>query len=119
MRALLRSYSPVKGFAYGWFGEASSNVHSLLKIAAGKIATDNWMEMGAPGRRERRPHLYREWGIGNARGRAHELLALHRDAFGGDGSGVFAAQSRRCGPGAPKHLHLAPGQPPQRNGRSA
>ena len=44
MRALLRSYSPVKGFACGWFGKASSNVHSLLKVVAGKIANDDWME---------------------------------------------------------------------------
>ena len=40
MRAL-RSYSPLKGLGYGCFGEASSNVHSLLKIGASKIATDN------------------------------------------------------------------------------
>ncbi|KAJ1446873.1 hypothetical protein M885DRAFT_624881 [Pelagophyceae sp. CCMP2097] len=32
LRALLRSFGPVKGFAFGDFGEASVNVHALLKV---------------------------------------------------------------------------------------
>ena len=73
-------------------------MHSLLRVVAGKIATDNWMEMGARYQCDANAALisrfHREWGIGNARGRAHALLALHRDVFGGGGSGVF--KSQRC-----------------------
>ena len=66
-------------------------MHSLLKVVAGKIATDNWMEMGARNRCDAAnaaliSRFFREWGIGIARGRAHAFLALHRDTFGGGGS---------------------------------
>ncbi|KAJ1448007.1 hypothetical protein M885DRAFT_540684, partial [Pelagophyceae sp. CCMP2097] len=34
VRAVLRSFGPVKGFVFGDFGEASVNVHALLKVIA-------------------------------------------------------------------------------------
>ena len=64
--------------------------------------------------------FYRGRRIGNARGRAHALLALHRDAIGGGGSGVFAAQSRRCYQARQSAYIWRQGpyvQPSQRNGR--
>ena len=98
-------------------------MHSLLKIIAGKIATDHWMEMGARNQCDANAaltsRLYREWGIGIARSRAHALLALHRDTFGGR-SAAFAAQSRRCYEARQCAYHGRQGphvQPPQRNGR--
>jgi hypothetical protein len=103
VRALLRSYGPVKGAVFGNFGEACDNVHSLLKIVAGRIARENWREMGARNQPEAEAALssrfYREWGIGNARGRAHALLTILNDSFGngapGGGSSAYAAQFRR------------------------
>ena len=68
MRALLWPYSPVEGFAYGWFGEAPSNVHSLLKVVAGKIATDNWMNQCDANAALVSRFGPEDEGIGNARG---------------------------------------------------
>ena len=103
VRALLHSYGPTKGFAFGSFGEASENVHSLLKTTSGLIARDNWMEMGARSQPEAEAALaarfYREWGIGNARGRARALLSVLSDTFGdgayGRGPTAYAANLRR------------------------
>jgi hypothetical protein len=61
-------------------------VLSLLKTTTGIIARDNWMEMGARSQPEAEAahssRFYREWGIGNARGRAHALLSVLNDTFG-------------------------------------
>jgi hypothetical protein len=103
VRALLRTYGAVKGLVYGSFGEAGDDVHSTLKIIAGRIARENWMEMGARNQPEAEAALssrfYREWGIGNARGRSHAVLSILNDAFGngtsGGSSSAYAAQFRR------------------------
>jgi hypothetical protein len=102
VRALLRSYGPVKGFVYGDFGEASANVHATLKVIAESIALSHWKEMGARNSNDAASALsnrfYREWGIGNMRGRARALLA-QLDAVGeprhAPSSCFFAAQARR------------------------
>jgi hypothetical protein len=72
VRAKLRSYGPVKGLVFGNFGVASVNVHAMLKVIAERIAHCHWMEMGA--RDSNDAAVYREWGIGNMRGRARALL---------------------------------------------
>jgi hypothetical protein len=103
VRGLLQSYGPTKGFVYGNFAEASENVHSFLKNASGLIARDNWMEMGARSQPEAEAALssrfYREWGIGNARGRARALLSVLNDTFGDGaycgGPTAYASHFRR------------------------
>ena len=69
------------------------------------------MEMGARNQCDATAALisrfHREWGISNARGRAHALLALHRDAFGG--GGCLSPPVSALLPDASKLLHLAPG----------
>ena len=96
-------------------------MHSLLKVIAGKIATDNWKEMGARNQCDANPALisrfYREWGISNARGR--ETRAPPQPLWWWR-LGFFATQSRRCYQARQSAYIWRQGphvQPPQRNGR--
>jgi hypothetical protein len=102
-RCLLRTYGPTEGYDFRQLRRDSDNVLSLLKTTTGIIARDNWMEMGARSQPEAEAahssRFYREWGIGNAHGRAHALLSVLNDTFGDGafcgGPTTYAAHFRR------------------------
>ena len=43
----LQSFGQTRGLVFGQYGEASPDVHALLAIAAGRMAEQQWRELGA------------------------------------------------------------------------
>jgi hypothetical protein len=91
----LRAYPAVRGLAFGAYGEASADVHALLRAAAQHGAlTRGWARGGA---RVLRPAqgilasiLRRRWGITCVR--EYARLKLNRLCYVGAMSGVRSAQ---------------------------
>ena len=53
----LTSHSAVRGLVFGHYGEASADVHDLLRLAADALAEDQWRLLGARSQRELRGFL--------------------------------------------------------------
>ena len=49
-----RSFTRVRGLVFGQYGEASSDVHALLSLAAEGHASRHWRELGCRSREEAR-----------------------------------------------------------------
>jgi hypothetical protein len=75
----LRGYPPVRGLVFGAYGEASQDVHALLKAAAVQGAKQRWSSMGARSCAEAEgifsALLRRRWGIVSVREYARMRLA--------------------------------------------
>ena len=103
----LRSFTRVRGLVFGQYGEASTDVHSLLSLAADGHASQRWRELGCRSREEARGifvallrrrlgcFVVREFARHRLRrlpyvGATHAAVAArgHRDGQQGDGGGV-------------------------------
>ena len=73
----LQSFGRVRGLVYGAYGEASADVHDLLRTAAHELAERSWRLMGA-----RSPSEMRSIMVSSARRRiglaAVQAMARHR-----------------------------------------
>ena len=77
--AVLRGYPPVRGLVVGAYGEASDDVHALLKLTAAKKAETAFKEMGSRTPIEAEAtltlSLRRHWGLTFVREYARMRLA--------------------------------------------
>ena len=73
----LRSFGRVRGLVYGAYGEASADVHDLLRTAAHEMAERTWRLLGARSADEMRSFM-----VASARRRvglaAVQAMARHR-----------------------------------------
>ena len=90
----LRAYPPVRALVFGAYGEASSDVHTLLRVAATGAASRNWAKMGARSAAEAlgifSSSLRRRWGLVAVR--EYARLRLNRVCYVGAAAGARAAQ---------------------------
>ena len=92
--ARLRAFDPVKGLAFGAWGEASPDVERLLSALAGAGAERHWRRMGVPSPTEARGSLAwmlrRRWALTAVR--EHARLVLARLEYVGRGAGRAAGR---------------------------
>ena len=75
----LAGYGRIRGLAFGAFGEASADVHELLRVLATSQASRDWARMGCRDYDEAvamiSRTLYRSWGLMAIRAEARLKLA--------------------------------------------
>jgi len=75
----LRSFTQVRGLVYGQYGEASADVHTLISMAASKLAEIRWQLAGARSATEMRAFLVsrsrRRVGLATVQAMARHRLA--------------------------------------------
>ena len=98
----LRSYTPTRGLAFGAYGECSSDVHSLIDLAADGIAAKLWRLLGARSKAEARSfivaRLRRRLGLVATREMARHRL--RRLPYVGAPRSALSQRRDRQGPGA-------------------
>ena len=91
----LASYGRVHGLVFGAFGEASADVHALLKVVADECSSREWVAMGARDPDDAKTSissaLYRSWGVAAVRAQARLKLR----GLSSVGPGANAARTRR------------------------
>ena len=93
----VRGYPPVRGLVVGAYGEASADVHALLKLAAAKKAETAFKEMGSRTPIEAEATLIlslrRHWGLTFVREYARMPVRLARVCFVGAPRCIRTAQA--------------------------
>jgi hypothetical protein len=90
---LLRTYPPARALVFGAYGEASEDVHTLLRVASERAADGQWARLGARSRANAVGYFAsifrRRWGITAVR--EYARLRIERLGFVGAWGGARAA----------------------------